>query len=164
MIETYVFWNVHESQQGVYDWTPGTMADLPGFLQTAADVGLFVNLRFGPYACAEWNFGGIPSWMKFIPGITFRTNSTQWLEPMKRFVTAAAEVIEPYLARNGGPIIMAQIENEYGNLEDAYGAGGKEYVKEVAQFARQLQLDVPWIMCQQADAPEDIINTCKSEE
>jgi hypothetical protein len=27
------------------------------FIKAAADAGLYVHLRIGPYVCAEWNYG-----------------------------------------------------------------------------------------------------------
>ena len=58
-IQSYVFWNIHEQKQGVLDFSG--RANLSKFLQDAADAGLFVNLRVGPYVCAEWNYGGLPA-------------------------------------------------------------------------------------------------------
>lgn len=159
-IQTYVFWSVHEPSEGEYDFTPGTRSDLAGFLQSCADAGLFVHIRLGPYACAEWNLGGIPSWLRFKQDMVFRTNNTAWLAAVTSFLDRVMEEIEPFLARNGGPIIIAQIENEYGNVEAAYGAGGQEYVLEMANLATSYDLDIPWVMCQQPDAPQEIINTC----
>ena len=111
MIETYVFWNWHEVRLGVYDFeTEGH--DLGAFLQTIADAGLFVHLRLGPYACAEWNYGGIPAWMKFQPNITFRTDNFSWEERSEQFVQVVLNRIEPFLARNGGPIVLAQVSTQ----------------------------------------------------
>ena len=143
------------------DFTTGNR-NLPAFLSAAAAEGLFVNLRIGPYICAEWNFGGIPSWMKFVPGMEFRTINAPWLNASQAFVRQVVRVVEPYLARHGGPIVMAQIENEYSNIEGSK-KDGRAYVAEQAAFALSLQLDVPWIMCSQQDAPQAIINTCKSD-
>lgn len=54
------------------------------------------------------------------------------------------------------PIVL-QIENEYGNIQGQYGAAGNEYVKWAAQMALELGAGVPWTMCQQEDAPTDIV-------
>ena len=66
-IQTYVFWNIHEQKQGVLDFTG--RANISRFLEDAADAGLFVNLRIGPYVCAEWNYGGLPVWLNQVPNI-----------------------------------------------------------------------------------------------
>eukprot|EP01018_Ginkgo_biloba_P021967 Gb_32359 [translate_table: standard] len=73
VIETYVFWDMHEPIQGQY-YFEGRF-DLVKFVKTVQQAGLFVHLRIGPYACAEWNYGGFPVWLHFIPGIKFRTDN-----------------------------------------------------------------------------------------
>ncbi|KAL8116547.1 hypothetical protein AgCh_022899 [Apium graveolens] len=79
VIETYVFWNVHEPSPGNYNFEG--RYDLVRFLKTVQKAGLYANLRVGPYICAEWNFGGFPVWLKYVPGISFRTDN----EPFKVF-------------------------------------------------------------------------------
>lgn len=161
-IETYVFWNMHEPVKGQYDFEE--RKDLVKFIKLVADAGLFVVLRIGPYVCAEWNYGGFPLWLHFVPGIEFRTDNEKFKEEMQRFTTKIVEMMkqESLFASQGGPIIFSQIENEYGNgdIESQYGARGKSYVKWAASMATSLDTGVPWIMCQQSDAPDPIINTC----
>ena len=111
-VEVYVFWNVHEFKRGQeYDFSGP--ANLPLFLDKAAKAGLFVNLRIGPYVCAEWNYGGLPVWLNWISGMSLRSDSAAWMSEMEKFVTNLTRITENYLARHGGPIILAQIENEY---------------------------------------------------
>jgi beta-galactosidase GanA len=74
--QTYVFWNIHEQKRGTYDFSG--RANLSGFLQEAANAGLFVNLRIGPYVCAEWDYGGLPAWLNNVPNIAFRSNNDAW--------------------------------------------------------------------------------------
>ena len=93
-----------------YDFTTENR-NLSGFLQAASDAGLFVNLRIGPFVCAEWNYGGLPLWLRDRTR-HFRTNDSAWESEMATFVSYITHYVEPYLARNGGPIILAQIENE----------------------------------------------------
>jgi hypothetical protein len=52
----------------------------------------------------------------------------------------------------------AQIENEYGNIDAAYGEAGKRYMRWAASMAESLNTGVPWIMCQQSDAPSFIVH------
>ncbi|XAR66402.1 Beta-galactosidase [Bertholletia excelsa] len=160
VIESYVFWNYHEPKRGQY-YFAGRF-DLVKFVKTVQQAGLFVHLRIGPYACAEWNYGGFPVWLHFIPGIQFRTTNDQFKKEMKRFLEKIVDLMkqESLFASQGGPIILAQVENEYGNVEWAYGIGGELYVKWAAETAVSLNTTVPWVMCQQADAPDPIINTC----
>ncbi|KAI5070792.1 hypothetical protein GOP47_0015135 [Adiantum capillus-veneris] len=160
VIETYVFWNAHEPKQGTYNFEG--RFDLVGFLNVVKQADLYVNLRIGPYVCAEWNYGGFPVWLHFIPGIAFRTNNEPFKAEMERFTSKVVEMMkeEKLFYSQGGPIILAQIENEYGNIDYSYGQAGKTYMKWAAEMALGLNTGVPWIMCNQADAPDPIINTC----
>ncbi|KAI3765116.1 hypothetical protein L2E82_15142 [Cichorium intybus] len=160
VIETYVFWNYHEPVKGQY-YFEGRF-DLVKFVKTVQEAGLFVHLRIGPYACAEWNYGGFPLWLHFIPGIQFRTTNGPYQAEMKLFLAKIVNLMkeENLFASQGGPIIVAQVENEYGNVEWAYGVGGELYVKWAAETALSFNTSVPWVMCAQSDAPDPIINTC----
>ncbi|XP_074329334.1 beta-galactosidase 6-like [Apium graveolens] len=160
VIESYVFWNYHEPLKGEY-YFEGRF-DLVRFVKAVQEAGLFVHLRIGPYACAEWNYGGFPLWLHFIPGIQFRTTNNLFKNEMKTFLAKIVNLMkeEKLFASQGGPIILAQVENEYGNVEYAYGIGGELYVKWAAETAISLNTSVPWVMCAQGDAPDPIINTC----
>jgi beta-galactosidase GanA len=168
VIQTYVFWSIHEPEQGKYYFpSDGSNADLVAFTQECQKQGFYVNMRFGPYTCAEWNYGGFPAWLKDVNNITFRTMSDPWLHAMGDFVTAAVKVLDDakLFAKDGGPIIMAQIENEYGNMESNYGADGAKYVQWSVDLAESFKIGVPWIMCQQGEGngsnpPEYVVNTC----
>ncbi|EOA38915.1 hypothetical protein CARUB_v10011312mg, partial [Capsella rubella] len=159
-IETYVFWNAHEPTRRQYDFS-GNL-DLIRFLKTIQDQGLYGVLRIGPYVCAEWNYGGFPVWLHNMPGMEFRTTNTAFMNEMQNFTTMIVEMVkkEKLFASQGGPIILAQIENEYGNVIGSYGASGKAYIQWCANMAQSLDIGVPWIMCQQDDAPQPMLNTC----
>ncbi|KAL0360640.1 UNVERIFIED_CONTAM: Beta-galactosidase 3 [Sesamum radiatum] len=127
VIDTYVFWNVHEPSPGNYNFEG--RYDLVRFVKTVQKLGLYVHLRVGPYVCAEWNFGGFPVWLKYVPGISFRTDN----EPFK-------------------------IENEYGAQRRALGAAGEAYMNWAAKMAVGLDTGVPWVMCKDDEAPDPVIN------
>ena len=151
-VEIYVFWNIHEFKRGQeYDFTGP--ANLPLFVEKAAKAGLFVNLRIGPYVCAEWNYGGLPVWLNSIPGMSLRSDSPVWEKEMERFVTDITKVMEKYLACNGGPIILAQIENEY------HWTGYIDYINWCGELTAKLDLGIPWVMCNGLSA-NNTINTC----
>ena len=151
-VEIYVFWNIHEFKSGQnYDFTGP--ANLPLFVEKAAKVGLFVNLRIGPYVCAEWNYGGLPVWLNSIPGMSLRSDSPVWEKEMERFVTDITKIMEKYLARNGGPIILAQIENEYRWKQYM------DYINWCGELTAKLDLGIPWVMCNGLSA-NNTINTC----
>ncbi|XP_021887024.1 beta-galactosidase 8 [Carica papaya] len=160
VIETYVFWNIHEPVRNQYNFEGRN--DLVKFVKLVAEAGLYVHLRIGPYVCAEWNYGGFPLWLHFMPGIEFRTDNGPFKAEMQRFTTKIVGMMkdEKLYASQGGPIILSQIENEYGNIDSSYGAAGKTYMKWAANMAISLDTGVPWVMCQQRDAPDPIINTC----
>lgn len=160
VIQTYVFWNGHEPNRGQYVFEG--RYDLVKFVKVIGSNGLYLHLRIGPYACAEWNFGGFPVWLRDIPGIEFRTNNEPFKVEMQRFVKKIVDLMqmEMLFSWQGGPIIMLQIENEYGNIEGSYGQSGKEYIKWAAEMALGLGAGVPWVMCRQTDAPETIIDAC----
>lgn len=111
-IETYVFWNVHEHAQtpGKYDFIG--RRDLRRFLQLCADTGLFVTLRIGPYVCAEWDYGGLPLWLQYEPGIHLRSYNQPWMEAMQAWMNYVIDYVRPFYAQNGGPIILSQVSCE----------------------------------------------------
>ncbi|XP_024518549.1 beta-galactosidase 8 isoform X1 [Selaginella moellendorffii] len=160
VIETYVFWDGHQPTRDTYNFEG--RFDLVSFVKLVHEAGLYANLRIGPYVCAEWNLGGFPVWLKDVPGIEFRTNNQPFKAEMQAFVEKIVAMMkhDKLFAPQGGPIILAQIENEYGNIDAAYGAAGKEYMEWAANMAQGLGTGVPWIMCQQSDAPDYILDTC----
>ncbi|WP_418040122.1 glycoside hydrolase family 35 protein [Paenibacillus xylanilyticus] len=113
-VETYVPWNFHEPQPGQYRFEG--MADLERFIQIAADVGLYVIVRPSPYICAEWEFGGLPSWLLADDAIRLRCNDEQFLANVDRYYDVLLPKLQPFLSTRGGPIIAMQIENEYGSF------------------------------------------------
>ncbi|KAL9248596.1 Beta-galactosidase 5-like protein [Drosera capensis] len=160
VIDTYVFWNGHEPSPGTYNFEG--RYDLVGFIKTVQRTGLYVTLRIGPYVCAEWNFGGFPVWLKYVPGISFRTNNDPFKRAMQGFTQKIVQMMksENLFASQGGPIILSQIENEFGPERWAFGAAGSAYVSWAAQMAVSLGTGVPWLMCKEDDAPDPVINTC----
>lgn len=162
VIETYVFWNGHEPSPGNYYF--GGRYDLVKFAKIVEDAGMYLILRIGPFVAAEWYFGGVPVWLHYVPGTVFRTENKPFQYHMQKFTTFIVNLMkqEKLFAPQGGPIILAQIENEYGYYEKDYGDGGKRYALWSASMAVSQNIGVPWIMCQQFDAPESVINTCNS--
>ncbi|CAN4098506.1 unnamed protein product [Withania somnifera] len=156
VIQTYVFWNGHEPEQGKYYFEE--RYDLVKFIKIVHQAGLYVHLRVGPYACAEWNFGGFPVWLKYVPGISFRTDNEPFKAAMQKFTTKIVNLMkaERLYESQGGPIILSQIENEYGPIEKRLGEPGKSYLDWAAKMALDLGTGVPWVMCKQDDAPDPV--------
>ncbi|XP_052197861.1 beta-galactosidase 10 [Diospyros lotus] len=162
VIETYVFWNGHELSPDNYYF--GGRFDLVKFVKIVQQAGMYLILRIGPFVAAEWNFGGVPVWLHYVPGTVFRTDNEPFKHYMQKFMTFIVNLMkqEKLFASQGGPIILAQVENEYGDTERFYGDGGKPYAMWAARMALSQNIGVPWIMCQQYDAPDPVINTCNS--
>ncbi|CAN6439391.1 unnamed protein product [Victoria cruziana] len=160
VIQTYVFWNVHEPSPGNYNFEG--RFDLVRFIKTVQQAGLFVHLRIGPYVCAEWNFGGLPVWLKYVPGISFRTDNGPFKVAMQKFTEKIVSMMknEKLFESQGGPIILSQIENEYGSEAKALGPAGYAYMTWAANMAVGTGTGVPWVMCKEDDAPDPVINTC----
>lgn len=113
-ITTYVFWNVHEPQPGVYDFSGNN--DVAEFVREAQQEGLYVNLRPGPYSCAEWDFGGYPGWLLKDHSMVVRSDDPDFIEAASRWMHRLGQELAPLQIGRGGPIIMVQIENEYGSF------------------------------------------------
>ncbi|KAF3447015.1 hypothetical protein FNV43_RR12195 [Rhamnella rubrinervis] len=159
-IQTYVFWDLHEPQQGQYDFSGRN--DLVRFIKEVQAQGLYVALRIGPFIESEWSYGGFPFWLRDIPHIVFRTDNEPFKREMERWTAKVVNMMksEGLYASLGGPIILSQIENEYTLVEGAFHDEGKSYVRWAAKMAVGLQTGVPWVMCRQDDAPDPVINAC----
>ncbi|KAL0422907.1 UNVERIFIED_CONTAM: Beta-galactosidase 13 [Sesamum latifolium] len=164
LIQTYVFWNIHEPVEGKFNFEGNY--DLVKFIKLIGQEGLWVTLRIGPYIEAEWNLGGFPYWLKGVTNITFRSYNEPFLHHMKKYAEKIINLMKEHklFADQGGPIIMAQIENEYNNVQEAYRESGHKYVKWAAELAVNLHSGIPWLMCKQRDAPDTVISTCNGRQ
>ena len=115
-ITTYVFWNAHEPRPGAYDFSGNN--DVAEFVREAQQVGLYVNLRPGPYSCAEWDFGGFPAWLLKDHSTIVRSRDPKFIEPAARWIKRLGQELAPLQIGNGGPILLVQVENEYGSFGD----------------------------------------------
>uniref|UniRef100_A0A7N0UZK8 Beta-galactosidase n=1 Tax=Kalanchoe fedtschenkoi TaxID=63787 RepID=A0A7N0UZK8_KALFE len=160
LIQTYVFWNIHEPIQGQFNFSGNY--DLVRFIKMIGEHGLYVTLRVGPFIEAEWNHGGFPYWLREVPGIIFRSDNPPFKYHMEKFVRMIVDMMRDnkLFAPQGGPIVLAQIENEYNSVQLAYRELGVSYVQWAGKLALSLNAGVPWVMCKQRDAPGPIINTC----
>ncbi|MBC7886975.1 MAG: beta-galactosidase [Ferruginibacter sp.] len=109
----YLFWNLHEQQQGVFDFSG--QQDVAAFVRLIQKNGMYCIVRPGPYVCAEWDMGGLPWWLLKKKDLQVRSIKDElFMESSKRFLNKAAEKLAPLQVQNGGNIIMVQVENEYG--------------------------------------------------
>jgi beta-galactosidase len=135
-VSTYIFWDEVEPERGQWDFSGRN--DLRKFVKLAQQVGLHVLLRPGPYVCGEWDFGGLPAWLLKIPDIKVRSSDPRYLSAVKAYEAAISRQIRD-LQNPDGPVIMLQVENEYGS----YG-NDKSYMKQLAKWWREDGIHVPF--------------------
>ena len=141
-IETYVAWNAHSPRPGEFRTDGGL--DLGRFLDLVAQQGMHAIVRPGPYICAEWTNGGLPAWLFRDPGTAVRRNEPGFLVAISQFYENLAPILVPRQIDRGGPIILVQVENEYG----AYG-DDKAYLSALADLTRDIGVTVPLITVDQ---------------
>jgi len=125
----YVFWNIHEQQEGKFDFTGNN--DVAAFCRLAQKNGMYVIVRPGPYVCAEWEMGGLPWWLLKKKNIRLREEDPYFMERVRLFETEVGRQLATLTIQHGGPIIMVQVENEYGS----YGEN-KPYVSAIRDIVR----------------------------
>jgi beta-galactosidase len=143
-IAAYIFWNYHEPVEGMFDFTTGNH-NLAQFFKIAQDEKLWVILRPGPYVCAEWDFGGIPPYLLKDPELRVRSMYPRYIQAADRYITHLSAIVTPALITHGGPILMVQIENEYGS----YG-NDRTYTAHLRDAWKKNGIDVPFYT---ADGP-----------
>jgi beta-galactosidase len=136
-IAAYIFWNYHESEPGVYDFSTGNH-NLKEFIKLVQEEGMWLIIRPGPYVCAEWDFGGLPPYLLRIPDIKIRCMDPRYMEPAEKYIAKLSEEIKPFLITKGGPILMLQIENEYGS----YG-NDRNYMMRLKEVWKESGVDIP---------------------
>ncbi len=114
-IAAYIFWNYHEMQPGKFDFTTDNR-NISRFIRICQEEGMWVLLRPGPYVCAEWDFGGLPPYLLADPSIRVRCMDSAYMHAAERYIRRLAEEVVPLQCTQGGPILMVQVENEYGSF------------------------------------------------
>lgn len=126
----YIFWNLHEQREGVFDFTGQN--NVAEFCRLAKKHGMYVIVRPGPYVCAEWEMGGLPWWLLKKKDIRLREQDPYFMSCVDRFEKNVAKQLAPLTIQHGGPIIMVQVENEYGS----YGED-KAYISQIRDTLRK---------------------------
>ncbi|MGO4290435.1 glycoside hydrolase family 35 protein [Chitinophaga sp. RAB17] len=145
-IAAYVFWNYHEPVKGQFDFSSGNH-NIAEFIKIAQEEGMWVLLRPGPYVCAEWEFGGLPPYLLQTPDIKVRCMDPRYIQAVTTYVEHLAAEVKPLLVTNGGPVVMVQIENEYGS----YG-NDKEYLNTLKDMWVKNGINVPFYTADGATA------------
>lgn len=135
-VETYIPWNMHEPKKGEFRFDG--MLDVARFVGLAQELGLWVILRPSPYICAEWELGGLPPWLLSEDGMRFRVYYPPYLQHVREYYEVLMEKLRPLQIDNGGPVIMMQVENEYGSY-----ANDKRYIEWLRDLMRELGVTVP---------------------
>ncbi|WP_430616120.1 glycosyl hydrolase [Enterococcus sp. DIV1279b] len=134
-VETYIPWNLHEPREGVYDFEG--MKDICAFVKQAQALGLMVILRPSVYICAEWEFGGLPAWLLNEP-MRLRSTDPRFMAKVRNYFQVLLPKLVPLQITHGGPVIMMQVENEYGS----YGME-KAYLRQTEELMEEYGIDVP---------------------
>src|ERR1035437_4025195 len=137
-IAAYIFWNYQESQPGVFDFQTGNH-NIVKFIKMVQEEGMWLILRPGPYVCAEWDFGGLPSYLLSIPDIKVRCMDPRYIEAVDRYIKRVAVEVKNLQVTKGGPIVMVQVENEYGS----YG-NDRQYMKWVEEMWKKNGIEIPF--------------------
>jgi beta-galactosidase len=137
-VETYIPWNFHETCEGEFDFTG--QKDIKHFIELAQDIGLYVIIRPSPYICAEWDFGGLPAWLLNYRDMRIRSCDPQFLIKVESYFEILFDILEPLQIDQHGPIIMMQVENEYGSYGD-----DKTYLKKIYDMMRRFKVTVPLV-------------------
>jgi beta-galactosidase len=138
-VETYVYWNFQEPRQGKFDFKG--RRNLQAFLTLVKKMGFYAILRVGPYDCGEWDSGGLPVWLRFIPGLAIREYNKPFIKQLGIYFDKLLPLVAANQINVGGPVIMMQLENE-----DPQGWGAvlpNKYYKFMFHKARQQGIDVP---------------------
>ncbi len=157
-VSFYLFWNLCEPREGEFTFTG--MTDVRRMLQLCQKEGLWAILRPGPYCCAEVEYGGIPWWTAKYPDVKIRTTDPKWLAWTRRYMTALAKEVGDLQVSRGGPLLMVQLDNEYGMIS----GGNYDYIKALKDVFRESGFDGqlftcdPFLMPLAPDAyPADVI-------
>jgi len=143
-IAVYVFWNYLESSPGNFDFVTGNR-DIAAFIRLCKQEGMWVLLRPGPYVCAEWDWGGLPLYLLKIPDIKIRCMDPRYMSAVRRYVARLSKEVAPLQCDRGGPILMVQVENEYGSY-----ANDRTYLETLRKLWLQQGITVPFYT---ADGP-----------
>lgn len=137
-VETYIPWNMHEPKKGEFCFEG--ILDVERFIRTAQELGLYVIIRPSPYICAEWEFGGLPAWLLQEDGMRLRVNYPPFMRHVEDYYNVLIPRLVPWQFTKGGPVIMMQVENEYG-----YYANDSTYLGAVRKLMTDNGVEVPLV-------------------
>jgi beta-galactosidase len=148
-IETYVPWNFHAPEPEVFDLDG--RRDLGRFLDLVAAEGLHAIVRPGPYICAEWDGGGLPAWLLADDAVGVRRHEPLFLAAIGKYYANLLPLVAERQVTRGGPVLMVQVENEYGAYGDDPLPERQKYLRALVDLVRDQGIDVPLFTCDQAN-------------
>lgn len=137
-VETYIPWNLTEPKKGEFNFEG--ICDFEKFLDTAQKLGLYAIVRPSPYICAEWELGGLPSWLLAVPGLQPRCKNEPYYQNVRDYYKVLLPRLVNHQIDKGGNIILMQIENEYG-----YYGKDMSYLQFLADLMREEGITVPFV-------------------
>ena len=149
-VETYIPWNMHEPKKGQFVFDG--LLDIRSFVLLAQELGLYVILRPSPYICAEWEFGGLPGWLLKEDGMRLRGCYEPFLKHIRDYYDVLFPIITPLQIDQGGPVILMQVENEYG-----YYGDDTAYLETMRSYMTERGVTVPLVT---SDGPMDESLSC----
>ena len=154
----YVFWNNHEEEEGVFNFEGER--ELSRFLKLCQKHDMWVIVRPGPYVCAEWEMGGLPWWLLKKENMELRSLNKDFMQAVGRFQRRLAKELQPFMLKNGGNILMVQVENEFGSYgtDKAYMSAMRDSLR-AAGWEGTAMFQCDWSSNFQNNALDDLIWT-----
>ncbi|WP_165773817.1 beta-galactosidase [Bifidobacterium felsineum] len=154
VIATYVFWNHHEEHEN--QWNFNGRRNIRRFIKLCAKHGLKVIVRLGPFDHGEVRNGGIPDWMYGKP-YEVRSVDPGFLDKVRDLYAHVAAQLDGLYFKDGGPIVAAQLDNEYMHSSSPWemttgitnewvpgGHDGFAYVHALRRIAEEEGISVPF--------------------
>jgi len=160
-IDVYFPWNYHETAEGEWDFSGER--DVSAFLAAAAEVGLYVVARPGPYICSEWDGGALPAYL-LTKGLKLRDNDAEFLGYVSKWFDRILPLLKQHQAGEGGTVIGVQLDNEL-DFYDCHDPKG--YISALRDMVLNHVITVPLFACagqggllQASGLAEDVVTTC----
>ncbi|HIZ65889.1 MAG TPA: beta-galactosidase [Candidatus Blautia pullicola] len=157
ILATYIFWIHHEEEEGKFRFDGNR--NVRKFLKLCKKHGMYVIVRIGPFDHGEVRNGGLPDWLYGKP-FDVRSLNEGFLNCTRTLYRQLARQFEGLYFKDGGPIIGAQIENEYMHSAAPWelttgvsnewipgGSDGTAYMKALKDMAVEEGICTPFYTC-----------------
>ncbi len=157
VISTYIFWIHHEEEEGIFDFQG--RKNLRKFVELCDKHGLYVIVRIGPFDHGEVRNGGLPDWLYGKP-FEVRKLNEGFIKYTRRLYEQIAAQLNGLYYKDGGPVIAAQIDNEYMHSSAPWelttgisnewvfgGDDGEAYMQALLDEATKCGIITPFYTC-----------------